>query len=50
MGQGRGPRLDDAGLPRGWDADGDGVLSLEEFETAMEHRMLHQGRRGHKGG
>ncbi len=51
MAEDRGPRLDDAGFPRGWDSDGDGVVSQEEFETAMEdHKGRHGGRRGHGGG
>ena len=43
MAEGRRARLDETGFPRGWDADGDGVVSQEEFETAME---THKSRRG----
>jgi Ca2+-binding EF-hand superfamily protein len=44
-----GPKLDAAGLPKGWDANGDGVLSEEEFQTAMENRKDRHGKRHHGG-
>jgi len=43
----RGMRLDENGLPLGLDADGDGVVSAEEFETAMDE---HHERGGHRFG
>jgi len=53
----RGPKMADGEFPRGWDADGDGVVSAEEFETArtamlekFQERREHRGERGeHRG-
>lgn len=38
-GRRRAARLDDNGLPRGWDSDGDGQVTEAEFETALAEGM-----------
>jgi hypothetical protein len=38
----RGPQVGENGLPRGWDLNGDGVVTQDEFQTAMAAMMKHR--------
>jgi len=46
----RGPRFDDSGLPVGWDLNGDGVVTQQEFQTALADMQARRfGMRGEHG-